>query len=257
MEQYIDIVFDGPPSHESGRFVEVENEDRQSINVGTWIAPTPTNDPQGTGFWRLRLKVRPGLDALAAKINETSTNHGFWPENHEEKQALSFLADAANGNGLIDRAEVSAAIDKITPKLAESRNFGEMLMLATSELAEALEEHRSGKPVVYFKLTLSPTAKMTKESAAIINRLRDEVEVRALNPDTDWNPDVTQADWDQLVRDGLAKPEGAAVELMDNIIRSLDTMYALLKNEPYSIEDIAALKMRYNATRPYKHGRAY
>lgn len=29
------------------------------------------------------------------------------------------------------------------------RNMGEMLMLATSELAEALEEHRTGKPAEY------------------------------------------------------------------------------------------------------------
>ena len=33
----IDIVFDGPPSHESGRFVEVENMKGQSIRIGEWI----------------------------------------------------------------------------------------------------------------------------------------------------------------------------------------------------------------------------
>lgn len=34
--QKISIVFDGPPGHESGRFVEVENEEGQSIRVGEW-----------------------------------------------------------------------------------------------------------------------------------------------------------------------------------------------------------------------------
>ena len=30
------IIFDGPPSHESGRFVEVENDAGASINAGEW-----------------------------------------------------------------------------------------------------------------------------------------------------------------------------------------------------------------------------
>ena len=45
---YIDIVFDGPPSHESGRFVEVENQTGKSINFGEWI-------DRGDGLWALRL----------------------------------------------------------------------------------------------------------------------------------------------------------------------------------------------------------
>jgi len=35
-EPGIYIVFDGPPSHESGRFVEVENETGASIHAGEW-----------------------------------------------------------------------------------------------------------------------------------------------------------------------------------------------------------------------------
>jgi hypothetical protein len=45
---YIDIVFDGPPSHESGRFVEVEDAEGKSISVGEWI-------DRGNGLWALRL----------------------------------------------------------------------------------------------------------------------------------------------------------------------------------------------------------
>ncbi len=33
----IRILFDGPPSHESGRFIEVENEKGESISLGEWI----------------------------------------------------------------------------------------------------------------------------------------------------------------------------------------------------------------------------
>jgi hypothetical protein len=46
----IDIVFDGPPSNESGRFIEVENMDRRSIRVGEWI-------DRGDGTWALRLEA--------------------------------------------------------------------------------------------------------------------------------------------------------------------------------------------------------
>lgn len=50
MDKYIDIVFDGPPSHESGRFVEVENQDGHSISIGEWIE-------REDGFWALRTPV--------------------------------------------------------------------------------------------------------------------------------------------------------------------------------------------------------
>jgi hypothetical protein len=47
---YLDVVFDGPPSHESGRFVEVENLEGFSVGVGEWI-------DRGNGYWALRLPV--------------------------------------------------------------------------------------------------------------------------------------------------------------------------------------------------------
>lgn len=48
---FIDVVFDGPPSHESGRFVEVENEKGESVRCGQWI------QENGTGLWRLRISA--------------------------------------------------------------------------------------------------------------------------------------------------------------------------------------------------------
>lgn len=51
MSDVIDIVFDGPPGHMSGRFVEVENADGRSIRAGEWI-------DRGDGFWALRLGGR-------------------------------------------------------------------------------------------------------------------------------------------------------------------------------------------------------
>jgi hypothetical protein len=45
---HVDIVFDGPPGPQSGRFVEVEDEDGRSIRLGEWIA-------RPNGYWALRL----------------------------------------------------------------------------------------------------------------------------------------------------------------------------------------------------------
>lgn len=43
------VVFDGPPGPEGPRFVEVENEQRQSVRVGEWVPDTKTAE----GYWRL------------------------------------------------------------------------------------------------------------------------------------------------------------------------------------------------------------
>ncbi len=48
MERFIDIVFDGPPSHVTGRFVEVENDQGASINFGEWVK-------REDGYWVLRI----------------------------------------------------------------------------------------------------------------------------------------------------------------------------------------------------------
>jgi hypothetical protein len=51
---FVDIVFDGPPGPESGRFVEVENERGRSVDIGEWIH-------RPDGLWALRISS----DALA------------------------------------------------------------------------------------------------------------------------------------------------------------------------------------------------
>lgn len=47
---FIDIVFDGPPAPEAGRFVEVEDAEGRSIDLGGWME---RND----GTWALRIPV--------------------------------------------------------------------------------------------------------------------------------------------------------------------------------------------------------
>ncbi len=42
----VQIVFTKPPSHQSGQFVEVENEEGKSVRVGSW-------QPRSDGWWNL------------------------------------------------------------------------------------------------------------------------------------------------------------------------------------------------------------
>lgn len=61
MSYYVDIVFDGPPGPEAGRFVEVEDNTGASINFGHWVE-------RDDGYWALRItSVRPALDRRASK----------------------------------------------------------------------------------------------------------------------------------------------------------------------------------------------
>jgi len=50
----INIIFDGPPSHEAGRFVEVETDDGKGINAGEWVK-------RGDGYWALRITELPKI----------------------------------------------------------------------------------------------------------------------------------------------------------------------------------------------------
>jgi hypothetical protein len=46
------VVFDGPPSHESGRFVETEDEHGNGISIGEWVE-------RPNALWALKLTVVP------------------------------------------------------------------------------------------------------------------------------------------------------------------------------------------------------
>lgn len=52
----VHIIFDGPPSHESGRFVEVENDAGASIRAGEWIE-------RPDGLWDLVITFRAATPA--------------------------------------------------------------------------------------------------------------------------------------------------------------------------------------------------
>lgn len=45
---FIDVIFDGPPGHKAGRFIEVEDPSGKSVRAGDWI-------DRGSGQWALRI----------------------------------------------------------------------------------------------------------------------------------------------------------------------------------------------------------
>ena len=78
MHNYIDIVFDGPPGHESGRFIEVENSKGSSIKFGEWIR-------RRDGYWVIRLRVgniENAAKALVDKLRVIENSDAYkriWP----------------------------------------------------------------------------------------------------------------------------------------------------------------------------------
>ena len=118
------------------------------------------------------------------------------------------------------------------------RNMGEMLMLMTSELAEALEEHRDGNPNVYYQCT--------NPSCEYFDKKLEKDFGKHVEYYGDRGPDGP-------ICSGSLKPEGVAVELADCLIRILDTIQSL----GVDVDEIVKIKMAYNATRAHKHGKAY
>ena len=110
----------------------------------------------------------------------------------------------------------------------EPRTFGEIIALCHSELSEALEEYRAGRPMVYRICRASDGCPCDREACG------------------DWNPESGTCELGVMDE----KPEGIAVELCDCIIRILD----YLGKEGVDVEAVLAEKHAYNKTRPYRHG---
>lgn len=106
-------------------------------------------------------------------------------------------------------------------------SFGDLVALMHSELSEALEEYRAGRPMVWHGC-MFPDPESQYECE--------------MNEGCKQNRETCKA------RD--KKPEGIAVELADCIIRILDWA----GKEGVDMDAIIREKMAYNRTRPYRHG---
>jgi hypothetical protein len=77
----LDVVFDGPPGPESGRFVEVEVEGK-SISLGTWVE-------RPDKLWALQIST---LDLMNLLIDMLKTS-----ENTEVRTLLLSLRTGVQG----------------------------------------------------------------------------------------------------------------------------------------------------------------
>lgn len=102
----------------------------------------------------------PDLNELAAEIHQTAVDHGWWEED---------------------------------------RDFDELCFLMTTELAEAFEEYRESKPLVYYG-----PSKLREDGKAAEDSMGN------------WLPSSF-----------VCKPEGTVTEIADCVIRALDTLLTM------------------------------
>lgn len=130
--------------------------------------------------------------------------------------------------------------------LVEDRTFGDDIALIHSEASEALEDFRHGHPISEVFYKYHSTAKA------------GDVEIRTSHGGSRWEyRENGYGAWkpvsiDELVDAGYykAEPKGVPIELADIIIRVLHVCAA----RDVDIDAAVALKMKYNESRPYRHG---
>lgn len=135
------------------------------------------------------------LNELAKEIHENAVAHGWWDE---------------------------------------PRNLLEIVALCHSELSEAVEEYRAGRPDEWRACTAPELSCdcMSKDGSHICTLLDELGEM-------------------EVCYDMSKKPEGVAVEMVDCIIRILDWF----GKEGLDVDRIIREKHEYNKGRPYKHGK--
>ena len=111
------------------------------------------------------------------------------------------------------------------------RTFPEIVALIHSEVSEALEEYRDGKPLLYFPCNAGGVC--CEEDGSALRK-----------------PPLRSGKSERPLFRAEQKPEGIAAELADVIIRVLDyCAYAGI-----DIENVLEVKHEYNKSRPYRHG---
>lgn len=116
----------------------------------------------------------------------------------------------------------------------EPRSFGEVVALCHSELSEALEEYRNGRPLFYYPCNDGSVC--CEEEGDPFTKCGSRV----------FNPEEPET----YCKAKSSKPEGIAVEMIDCIIRILDWC----GKEGVDVDAILAAKHEYNITRPFRHG---
>lgn len=169
----IDVVFDGPPSHESGRFVEVEDMQGRSVRVGEWI-------DRKDGYWALRIPLasraprpapQPSVEAVRALVEaadamleepEGDSSKPTWAliDDYEKARAALFALPAPDApkpaserdvvlempetdSGPLGRAHLEALHRLLAPVL-DAAGFAPGQETAQKAIARLLGQWRSG-----------------------------------------------------------------------------------------------------------------
>lgn len=85
-EYYFDVLFDGPPGHLPGRFIDCLDEQGRGLGIGKWV-------DNGDGTWALRIPRPAGPlsePALADRINAMA-----WPDEVLDRSAFRKVIDDA------------------------------------------------------------------------------------------------------------------------------------------------------------------
>lgn len=110
------------------------------------------------------------------------------------------------------------------------RGLPEILMLIVSELSEALEESRAGRPMEWHGCMLNQGNPCMQKELGCEDDFKEET--------------CTYC---------MVKPEGIAVEVIDALIRILDWCGKV----GIDVERLVREKHEYNKTRAYKHGKLF
>lgn len=127
---HIDIVFDGPPGHEAGRFVEVENAAGASINFGEWVE-------RADGYWVLRIPA-PGMTVAEMVAAVDACREALFAKGYEKPYVkIEYMAAPHRGG---PAWFIHASDPSTTPSRKVAGQFGASAAEALGYLRAAVED---------------------------------------------------------------------------------------------------------------------
>lgn len=154
-----------------------------------------------------------------------------------------------------DYAHVAHEVAKDKGWWDEERNFGEITSNIHSEVTEAWKEWVAGNDVdrTYYVLHYNPSMNLPEDLVLLMNRYGRWMNYVIKDGYTypgDAPEELTKDEIQALVDVGVLEPHGVPTELADVIIRCLD----LFEKWGLNPDEVVQEKMRYNMTRPHRHG---
>lgn len=132
MSQHIDIVFDGPPGPEAGRFVEVEDHAGRSICFGNWLQ-------REDGYWVLRLPQDDKAKALNAALSYVERHDRIGLEALDTAASIrAALAGVGGSENTLNTAWGNIAA--IGGSVSEYDDFGKGINHAVEQALFIIEE---------------------------------------------------------------------------------------------------------------------